>query len=202
MKRIPILSVIHLLLFIPFCSAQGSDVFDQGSVFVTGQIGLTSMVKSVDFGSDPFNENPFPLGGGIEVMLTDRIGAGGSVIYDRWNDLFGVWGGIWSVTLVKPSFDFTCHIRTDRIEEVDFLTGAQIGYSFVDIINKSIPSAQYFGNLGNEIHFAPFVGINLHFPNAPRNFFERLSLTVKVVWSVTGDYSGVYGIIGPTFQIR
>lgn len=45
-------------------------------------------------------------------------------------------------------------------------------------------------------------GINLHFPYAPRSFFERLSLTLKVVWSVTGDYSGGYGIIEPTFKIR
>ena len=202
MKRILILSGIHLLFLIPVCAAGDSDGPVKGSVFVTGQMGLNSMAKAIDFGADPFDENIFPVGGGFEILLTDRIGMGGSFMYDRWHDLFGVYGGEWSCSLVKPSFDFTYHIRTERIKALDFLTGTQLGYSIVDIKNESFPSASYFGKLRNEFHFAPFVGVNLHSPRGPRSFFERFSLTLKFAWSVTGDFSGGYGIIGPTFQIR
>ncbi|MBN2319400.1 MAG: hypothetical protein JXR49_10005 [Acidobacteria bacterium] len=202
MIKIAVVALSILFVLNPIFAAEDSGGLGKGSIFVTYQMGLNTMAKAVDMYADPYDKNLFPMGGGFEIMLTDQIGIGGSFMYDKWHDIFGVYGGVWSCRLVKPSFDLTYHLRTQEIKAIDFLAGTQIGYSIIDLKNVSIPEAAYTGNLGNEFHFAPFIGINLHSPRNDRSFFERFSLTVKVVWSVAGDYSGSYGIAGPAFQIR
>jgi hypothetical protein len=99
----------------------------KGSIFLNAQFGLNSMAKSDQLGK-PFDKQFAPLGGGIEFMLTDTIGIGGTVIYDNWSDYLGMYCGTWDCRLWKPSLDFTYHFRTKRIRAIDVIVGTHLGY--------------------------------------------------------------------------
>jgi hypothetical protein len=183
----------------PVCASEDAGQFAKGSIFLTGQIGLNTMVRTADPFAEPFDAMPFPLGASFEVMLTDAIGVGGTVMYDQWSDYLGMFGGKWTFRLFKPSFDMAYHFRALNIRGLDLFAGANLGYSFVAVSNML--GNTYGGSLKNEPHLAPFIGINLHFwPNSP-GFLGRLSVTFKAAWSVTGHFSGVYGLAGPTFRL-
>ncbi|MFZ2053824.1 MAG: hypothetical protein WAU81_06465, partial [Candidatus Aminicenantales bacterium] len=171
-----------------------------GSAFLTGQIGLNSMVRTADRFAKPFDAMPFPFGAGFEFMLTDNIGVGGSLMYDQWSDYLGMFGGKWTFRLFKPSFDFAYHFGTEKIRGLDLFTGANLGYSFVSVSNML--GNTYDGSLKSEPHLAPFVGINLHFWGNSPGIPGRLMVTFKAAWSLTGRFSGIYGMAGLTYRLK
>jgi hypothetical protein len=197
-KVIPIALSFLVFALNPVCASEEPNQLSKGSMFLTGQIGFNTMVRTADRFAEPFDTMPFPFGASFEVRLTDNIGVGGTVMYDQWSDYLGMFGGKWTFRLFKPSFDVAYHFRTRKIRGLDFFTGANLGYSFVSVSNML--GSTYSGNLKNEPHIAPFVGINLHFwPNSP-DFLGRLTVTFKAAWSVTGHFSGVYGTTGLTYR--
>jgi hypothetical protein len=172
----------------------------KGSMFLTGQAGLNTMVRTADRFAEPFNTMPFPLGAGFEVMLTDHIGVGGTLMYDRWSDYLGMFGGKWTFRLIRPSFDFAYHIGAGRMRGLDFFAGAQLGYTFVAVSNMLGNS--YDGSLGSQAYLAPVIGVNLNFWPNSQSFLGRLSVTFKAAYSVTGRFSGFYGATGLTYQLK
>ncbi len=174
--------------------------FAKGSIFLTAQAGLNTMVRTADRFADPFETMPVPIGAGFEVMLTDNIGVGGTFMYDQWSDYLGMFGGKWTFRLFRPSFDFAYHFATQRVRGLDFFGGAQLGYTFVAVSNMLGNS--YDGSLKSEPHLAPFVGVNLHFWPNSRGFLGRLSVTFKAAYSVTGRFSGFYGATGLTYRLK
>jgi hypothetical protein len=171
-----------------------------GSMFLTGQFGLNTMVRTADRFADPFDTMPFPLGAAFEVMLTDHLGVGGTVMYDQWSDYLGMYGGKWTFRLFRPSFDFAYHFSPGRSRGVDLFGGAQVGYTFVAVSNMLGNS--YDGSLNSQAYLAPVIGVNLNFwPNA-RGLLGRLSVTFKGAYSVTGRFSGFYGSTGLTFRLK
>ncbi|MGB7294485.1 MAG: hypothetical protein WBC70_02765 [Candidatus Aminicenantales bacterium] len=174
--------------------------FPKGSMLLTGQFGLNSMVRTADRFADPFDTMPFPFGASFEFMLTHHIGVGGTVMYDQWSDYLGMYGGKWTFRLLRPSFDFAYYFGPARVRGLDFFAGAQIGYTFVSVSNMLGNS--YDGSLESEPHLAPFVGVHLNLWPNNRSFLGRLSLTFKAAYSVTGRFSGVYGATGLTYRLK
>jgi len=170
--------------------------FAKGSKYVTGQIGTNSYVAT----DEPFNAMPFPLGVSYEFALTDNIGIGGTLMFDKWSDYLGMFGGKWTFRVFKPSFDITYHLNVKKMKGLDLFAGASLGYSLLSVSNEL--GSDYTGELKSEPHFAPFLGLHLYFWENLPGFFNNLLFTSKVYWSVTGDFSGVSGAIGITYKIK
>jgi hypothetical protein len=201
MKKTTLASLSSLILALnPVYASGGTGLFSKGSMFLSCQFGLNAMVRTADPFAEPFATMPFPLGAGLEAMLTDNIGIAGTIMYDQWSDYLGMFGGKWTFRLFRPSFDVAYYFRTEKITGLDFLTGASLGYSFVSVSNTL--GDAYDGKLKSESYLAPFIGIKLHFWADSPGFLGRLSVTFKATWSVTGHFSGVYGMAGLTYKLK
>ncbi len=202
-KAVLLLIVIFVFVFSAF-ALNKDDIeeekigkkFAKGSMYVTGQIGFNSYVVT----DDPFNTMPFPLGASYEVALTDNIGIGSTVMFDKWSDYLGMFGGKWTFRVFKPSFDITYHFYANRMKGLNLFTGASLGYSILSVSNEL--GSDYTGELKSEPHFAPFLGLHLYFWENCPGFFNNLLVTSKVYWSVTGDFSGVSAAVGITYKIK
>jgi hypothetical protein len=197
-----ILVALSLLGFAlnPVRASEETRLFPKGSMSLTGQVGLNTMVKTADQFADPFDAMPFPLGAGFEAMLTDNIGVGSTLMYDQWSDYLGMFGGKWTFRLFRPSFDCVYHFNPLEIRGLDFFGGAQLGYTFVAVSNML--GNAYDGSLKSEAHLAPFVGVNLNFWPNSLGLLGKLSLTFKAAYAVTGRFSGFYGMTGLTYRLK
>jgi hypothetical protein len=202
-KAVLLLIVIFVLVFSAF-ALNKDDIekekigkkFAKGSMYVTGQIGINSYVAT----DEPFDTMPFPLGASYEVALTDNIGIGGTVMFDKWSDYLGMFGGKWTFLVLKPSFDIAYHFYPDKMKGLNLFTGVSLGYSLLSVSNEL--GSDYEGELKSEPHFAPFLGLHLYFWENLPGFFNNLLVTSKIYWSVAGDFSGVSGAIGITYKIK
>jgi hypothetical protein len=202
-KALLFLIVMFVLVFYGFAS-NNDDIkekrigtkFSKGSMYVTGQIGINSCAAT----DDPFNTTPFPLGASCEIALTNHIGIGSTVILDRWSDYLGMFGGKWTFWVFKPSLDITYHFSVQKMKRLGLFTGASFGYSLLSVSNEL--GNDYEGKLQSESYLAPFLGAHLYFWENRSGFLSNLLATFKVYWSVTGDFSGVYGAVGITYRIK
>jgi len=202
-KAVLLLIVIFVLAFSAFAlnkddieEEKTGKKFAKGSMYVTGQIGIDSYVAT----DEPFNALPFPFGASYEFALTDNIGIGGTVMFDKWSDYLGIWGGKWTFRVFKPSLDITYHFNVNEMKGLNLFTGVSLGYSILSVSNEL--GSDYEGELKSEPHFAPFLGLHLYFWESLPGFFKNLLITSKVYWSVTGDFSGVTGAVGITYRIK
>jgi opacity protein-like surface antigen len=170
--------------------------FAKSSMYMTGQIGTNSYVAT----DEPFSSLPFPLGVSYEVALTDNIGIGGTVMFDKWSDYLGMFGGKWTFRVFKPSFDVTYHFYANKMKGLNLFAGASLGYSLLSVSNDL--GNDYDGELESEPHLAPFLGLHLYFWENHPGFFKNLMVTSKVYWSLTGDFSGITGAVGITYKIK
>ena len=204
MKKAVLLLIVMFVLVFSVFAFNKDDIeeekigkkFAKGSMYVTGQIGINSYVAT----DDPFNTMPFPLGASYEVALTDNIGIGSTVMFDKWSDYLGIFGGKWTFRVFKPSLDITYHFNVNKMKSLNLFTGASLGYSILSVSNEL--GNDYMGELKSGPHFAPFLGLHLYFWENSPGFFNNLLVTSKVYWSVTGDFSGVSGAIGITYKIK
>ncbi len=60
----------------------------------------------------------------------------------------------------------------------------------------------YPGNLKNEPHIAPFLGTNFNFWENGSGFLNNIQFNLKVGWSLTGKFFGLFSTIGITFRVR
>lgn len=200
-KTVLLLIIIFVLLFFVFASSpvSASDrakKFSRGSLFMMGQIGINSYIAT----DDPFDSMPFPIGSSFEILVTDNMGIGGTVMFDKWCDYLGVYGGKFTFRVIKPSLDITYHYNFENIKGLDLFNGVQLGYSIFSVSNEL--GNDYLGDLKNEPHLAPFFGTHLYFWENTSGFFNNILVTLKVYWSVAGDFSGVFGTVGITFKIK
>jgi hypothetical protein len=200
-KTVLILFVIVVLAF--FISASSSvsafprdKKFSKGSMFVTGQVGVNSFVAT----DNAFDSMPFPIGASYEFSLTDHIGIGGTFMFDKWSDYLGCFCGKFTFLVFKPSLDFTYHFNAEKIKILDFFAGLCLGYSALAVRNEL--GNDNISDLNSEPHVAPFLGTHFDFWGNRTGFLSKVLLTLKVSWSVTGDFSGIYGAVGMTYRIK
>ncbi len=200
-KTISILAVTFVLIFFVSQTASASDSgktnkFSKGSMYVTGQVGINSYVAT----DEPFDSMPFPMGASYEVFIADNVGIGSKIMFDKWCDYLGVFGGKWTFRVFKPSLYIKYHLNLPGAEGMGLFAGADLGYSIFSASNEL--GNDYWGDLKSGLHLAPFLGTNLYFWENLSGFFERFLVTFKVDWSVTGDFAGLGGTVGITFRIK
>ena len=194
------IAIFVLVFFVfalnPVSASDGTQKSSKGSMYVTGQAGLNSYVET----AEPFDSMPFPVGASYEFFLTDNIGLGGTVMFDKWCDYLGLFCGKFTFRVIKPSLDITYHFKTEEIKGLDFFAGANLGYSILSVSNEL--GNDYPGDLQSEPHVAPFLGTHLYFWEDVSGFLDKILVTLKVYWSVAGDFSGIYGAVGITYKIK
>lgn len=201
MSKTALLFVVFFILFLffvvvaPVSALDGEEKFTRGSMYMAGQIGFNSYVAT----DDPFDSLPFPLGASYEFLIADNVGIGASLMADKWCDYLKMFGGKYTFWVFKPSVDITYHFNFNRVKGVNLFTGVNLGYSLLSVSNEL--GNPYDGELKSDPHIAPFLGIHFYFWKGS-SFLNRFLLTLKVYWSVTGDFSGVYGTIGITYKIK
>jgi hypothetical protein len=180
----------------PVSAFSQTKMFTKGSMFIMGQAESKSYVAT----TDPFDTMPFPIGISYEFLLTDNIGLGGTLFYDKWSDYLGMFGGKFSFHVFKPSLDISYHLRIDRLKGLGFFSGVSLGYTLLSVNNEL--GNDYPGDLRSESYFAPFFGTHISFSDNPSVFLGRFFVTLKAYWSVTGSYSGITGAVGLTYRIK
>lgn len=200
-KKILFLFVVFLFfsvvsISIPVSAAPQDTKFSKGSAFITAQIGLTSYAAT----EDPIEQMQFPLGASCEFSLTDNIAIGGTLIFDKWSDYLGCFCGKFTFKVYKPSLDLIYHLNVGEAEGLDFFMGVNLGYSFVSVSNEL--GNEDISGLKDEPHIAPLIGAHFYFWENASGFLNRIIITAKAGWSVTGDFSGIFGSIGVTFKLR
>jgi hypothetical protein len=191
--------VFILVLFFfaatPVSAFYGEEKFAKDSMLVGGQIGFNSYVAT----DDPFDSLLFPLGASYEFLIADNVGIGASLMFDKWCDYLGMFGGKYTFWVFKPSLDITYHFNIEKVKGLNLFTGASLGYSLLSVNNEL--GNPYDGDLKSEPHIAPFLGTHFYFWEGS-SFLNRFLVTLKVYWSVAGDFSGVYATLGITYRIK
>ena len=200
MKKTVLFLVPILVFFMPVLTFGQNDYpeakYFKGSMFFTVQIGFSSFAATVQ----PFDTLPFPVGASFEFFIADRIALGGTVMYEKWSDNLGLFSGKYTFHLFKPSFDVTYHLGMRRLRSLDLFVGANLGYSLLYVSNEL--DNDYPGNLKNEPHIAPFLGTNFNFWENGSGFLNNIQFNLKVGWSLTGKFFGLFSTIGITFRVR
>jgi hypothetical protein len=163
-------------------------------------LGLLIGFNSHRATEEPFGALAFPFGLNYERRLNANWGIGGTIMFDRWCDYLGMFGGKYAFLVIKPSFDLVYHLSPKDMDLIDPFAGTHLGYSFFWITNELGNS--YEGDLRHEPYIAPFVGVNFRLGESAIRSRSRLLVTAKVAWSVTGRLSGLYGTIGIAFRFR
>lgn len=187
---------LAVLVLNPASASGQSKKFSKDSMFITGQIGTNSYAIT----DEPFNSLPIPLGVSYEFCISDNIGIGGTLMYDKWSDYLGMFGGKYTFHVFKPSLDFTYHFNIEGVEGFNLFSGLNLGYSILTVANNL--GNEYTGDLKSEPHIAPFLGAHLYFWENVSGFLNNILVTLKIHWSVTGDFSGVCGTVGITYKIK
>jgi len=115
-------------------------------------------------------------------------------------DYLGCRCGKFTFRVIKPSLGLAYHFDIPDIEGMNLFAGANFGYSILSVNNEL--GNDYWGDLKSEPHIETFLGTHLYLWENLSGFFSRFLVTLKVSWSVTGDFSGVNGTIGLTYMIN
>jgi hypothetical protein len=122
------------------------------------------------------NSYAVPFGANFEYAMTENIGIGGTVM---------MW--IWSQgTIIMPSVDGAYHFTRLDVDKLDLFAGASLGFAIFSA------KGGYSGSSG--LYLSPFV--------AGRYWFsEKMAVSLRLNFSVIGDWTGVGGLLGVTFPI-
>ncbi|UCH95879.1 MAG: hypothetical protein JSV88_03275 [Candidatus Aminicenantes bacterium] len=182
-----------ILTLVTFFLQGSPGKFEKGKMLFTGQIGYIGYTGT----QDPFNTFPFPLGVNFEAGLSEHIGIGGTVFYGQWSDYLRMFCGEFKFRVIRPSLEIIYHLNLNpagiKTHPLDIFSGASLGYNFTCVRNV-------FGNpcnvekIKNHLNVSAFIGIHY--------FIGKLAGTVKLYWTVNGEFSGLSGTVGITFASR
>lgn len=153
----------------------GTKEFFKNGLYVTPQIGLNSWGGGIPFGAN------------VEYAVTENIGVGGSVMLNFWSEDY------WSSTLINFNADVAYHFTKLNAEKFDLYAGGGLGYSVYSYKYKS--GYEDWGGVGTSGLYIPiFVGGRYYFN-------PKTAVSLRLVGSLTGHWSGFGGILGVTFNL-
>ena len=125
------------------------------------------------------NSYATPFGANFEYAITENIGVGGTVMIALWND----WG--YKNSLIMPSVDGAYHFTKLNVEKLDLFAGVSIGYA---IFNSDYVS------WSSGLDLSPYVAARYWFS-------EKLGVSLRVNYSLLGDFSSYGTFLGVVFRI-
>jgi hypothetical protein len=174
MKKTMLVAVLALAVIAGTAQA-GTREFYKGGIWVTPQIGLNSWGGGL------------PFGAGVEYGITENIGIGGSVMLNMWNEDY------WSSTLINFNADVAYHFTKVNAAKFDLYAGGGLGYSVYSYKYKS-GYEDWGGTAGSGIYIPIFVGARYYFN-------PKMAVSLRLVGSLTGHWSGFGGVLGVTFAL-
>lgn len=151
----------------------GPAEFSKGHFFLTPQFGFASWGTSIPFGL------------GAEFAVTENIGLGGSAMGQFWSD-----EGV-SVSWVTLAAEANYHFTRLNAAKFDLYVGAGLGYGIYNV------------GAGGVLIDSGASGFVLQ-PILGGRFFvsSKIALSLKLVGSVVGRYSGFGAVGGVTFKLN
>jgi hypothetical protein len=168
----------------------------RGSMFAAARIGLRSYAAT----DDPFETMPFPVGVSFEYLLSNRLGIGATLTYDKWSDYLGMFGGKYEFRVLQPSISLAYHFKIPGLAGLRFGAGADCGYIFLAIKNEL--GNTYTGPLKGQPEIAPFLAAEASFWPRSEGVVHRLRFFVQGGWLIARDFSGFRGAVGIGLWVR
>jgi len=168
----------------------------RGSIFAAARIGLRSYAAT----DDPFEAMPFPVGVSSEYLLSNRLGIGATLTYDKWSDYLGMFGGKYEFRVLQPSISLAYHFNIPGLSGLRFGAGADCGYIFLAIKNEL--GNTYTGPLKGQPEIMPFLAAEACLWPRAEGVVHRLRFFVQGGWSIARDFSGFRGAVGIGLWIR
>jgi len=176
MKKI---SALGLMLALTVAGASaGPKEFVKGAFYLTPQIGLYSWGGSI------------PFGAAGEFALTPNIGVGGAIMVHMWSEEF------WTESIISFSAEVLYHFTKLKAQKLDLFAGGGLGYSVYSWKWKSgfedwIESASG----GSGLYLDPILGARYWFS-------EKLAVSLRLIGSLIGSWTGFGGQIGLTIRVK
>jgi len=167
-----------LLAFVVVAASAGTEEFVKGAFYLTPQIGLYSWGGSI------------PFGAAGEFALTPNIGVGGAVMVHFWSEEF------WNQSLISFSAEVLYHFTNIKAEKFDIFAGGGLGYSVYSWTWKSGFDDFFSGSSGaSGLYLNPIVGARYWFS-------PKLAVSLRLISSLLGSWTGFGGQVGVTFRAK
>jgi hypothetical protein len=173
-------SIVAVILVAAFSVAAmaGPNEFTKGAFYLTPQIGLYSWGGSI------------PFGAAGEFALTPNIGVGGSVMVHFWSEEF------FSESLISFSAEVLYHFTKIKAQKFDLFAGGGLGYSVFSWKWKSGYDNFFEGSSGSSgLYLDPILGARYWFS-------PKLAVSVRLIGSLIGNWTGFGGQLGLTFRLK
>ncbi len=125
------------------------------------------------------NSYATPFGASFEYAITENIGVGGTVMIALWND----WG--YKNSLIMPAVEGAYHFTKLKVEKLDLFAGLSLGYA---IFNSDYVS------WSSGLDLSPFIAARYWFS-------DKIGVSLKVNYSLFGDFSSYGTFLGVVFRI-
>jgi hypothetical protein len=156
-------------------AAAGPAEFSKGNFFLTPQVGFASWGGSIPFGVN------------AEYAISENIGVGGTAMAQFWSDTWG------SVSWIMLSAEANYHFIKLNASKFDLYVGAGLGYG---IYSVSYGAGFMTGGTGSSgLILEPIVGGRYYLS-------PKIALSLRLVGSVLGGYSGFGATAGVTFKLN
>jgi len=165
--------VIVLLLVIGMSLSAGTKEFKKGASFITGEFGFSSWST--------------PFGASYEMGLTENIGVGASAWMMSWSDAY------YSESLVTPSVFAQYHFTKINVPKLDVAAGGTLGYSVYSFSSKAYSGVAL--TAGSGLFASLLVTIRYYFT-------DKIAVSLKETYSLLGDWSGSYTMLGVTYRLK
>ncbi len=172
MKKIFTLVIVLSLVF-GLSLMAGKKEFKKGSSFLTGEFG--------------FNSFSTPFGISYEMGIKENIGVGATVMFQSWGYDLGIFGD-YNQTLITPSVFALYHFNKIKVKKLDVSAGASIGFS---IYSSDWEDEVLSGGL--------FVSL---IANVRYYFSKKWAVNLKETYSIIGDWSSSYTMLGVTYRLK
>jgi hypothetical protein len=143
MKKLFVIATLVLALGASLAVA-GPAEFSKGNFFLTPQVGFASWGGGV-----------FPFGVNAEYAISEKVGLGGSVMYQGWTETSGS-ETLGSVSLISFAVQANYHFIKLDASKFDLYAGAELGYGLYNITYGSGISSGISGSSG--FILAPVLG--------------------------------------------
>ncbi|MGA2587071.1 MAG: hypothetical protein ABSF88_08620 [Candidatus Aminicenantales bacterium] len=173
LKKIGVLLLSFVI--VAAVASAGTKEFSLGKFYLTPQIGFSSWGGSIPFGAN------------AEYALNENIGIGGTVMAQFWSETG------WSESLVSIAAEANYHFIKLNAEKIDLYVGAGIGYSVVSFSYSSGISTGFSGSSG--LNLQPLIGARYYFS-------PKMAVSLRLVGSLIGDYTGIGATAGVTFILN
>ena len=166
--------LLAVLLVVSGLASASSKEFSMGKFYLTPQVGFGSWGGSIPFGVN------------AEYALTENIGIGGTVMAQFWSEAFG------SASYIMLSAEANYHFIKLAADKLDLYVGAGLGYG---LISWSYGAGYSSGGGTSGLILEPILGGRYYIS-------PKMAISLRLVGSVVGGYTGFGATAGVTFNLK